>query len=129
MSTKHTPEPWTFIWGNTIYYTEQSVNIGRFVKNDGVGFHHKVACTVNAYTFYNVTIEEANANAQRIIACVNACAGMDDPELHIQNLQEAIDIWEAKYNDASIKLDECEAKLKAYQNRTIWQRIKAVFVK
>lgn len=40
---------------------------------------------------------EGLANTDRIIVCVNACAGMREPETQIQALQHKSDLWEALF--------------------------------
>jgi hypothetical protein len=60
---KHTPEPWE--------------KIEDWVKKGG----EKVALV------YGIDNTQEHANAARIVACVNACAGMDDPAAEIERLR------------------------------------------
>lgn len=62
----YTPAPWVCedILTNT-YST------GDIKTADGL----KTIARITAYEFYNVSIEEASANIQRIVDCVNACEG------------------------------------------------------
>ena len=71
---KHTPEPWRIT-------THLSSDITHIVRRiDGEKHAVCIIRTNNA--------EEANANAARIVACVNACAGMDDPAAEIERLRD-----------------------------------------
>lgn len=69
MSTNHTPEPWSF-------------SIEEVFDNDGVpesvirGIDGR-ACVAVAIDFGPNNPGMREANARRIVACVNACAGVD----------------------------------------------------
>lgn len=68
MNIEHTPEPWhvgvrTAHSKRDIYGPQGSI----------------VALADGVFT----SLPEAQANARRIVACVNACAGIDDPEKYI----------------------------------------------
>ena len=65
---KHTPEPWEVLKDET--YPEVV-----FIKSDGG-------------PFVSGDIEEANA--ARIVQCVNACAGIDDPHGAIELAQAVL---------------------------------------
>ena len=67
-SPAHTPEPWT--------------------ANDEIT-GGKVSIYANGPLGY--IGENPEANAARICACVNACAGMTDPEVEIKALRDALD--------------------------------------
>ncbi len=41
----------------------------------------KYIARINAYEFYGCTIEEANANAERVVACWNFCMGTPTQDL------------------------------------------------
>jgi len=69
---KHTPEPWR-LYGELVNTTT-----GVTIRQDDN--FKKIICDLYAYGFYNVTIEEQQANAERIVACVNACAGIENPK-------------------------------------------------
>jgi hypothetical protein len=62
MNTKHTPEPWK--------HNEEQI----------IGDTLLIALCHHGY----------KANAARIVACVNACAGMDDPAKEIATLRDRI---------------------------------------
>lgn len=65
MKTKHTPEPWFPMRGMRV----ASAYMGP------VGLQYVVIeATINSP---HITEEEANANMERIVACVNGCAGIN----------------------------------------------------
>lgn len=67
-TTKHTTEPWT------------DTALGHVVDTRG-----EIICTMrHAYDI------DGPANAARITACVNACAGMADPVAEIAALRAAV---------------------------------------
>ena len=80
MNTQHTPEPWE---------NPQSAEFS--------GFLDQYYCIIRAQEnrlwqkILGRTAEEANANAKRIVACVNACKGMTDPEKQIRELRITLD--------------------------------------
>ena len=78
MKTLHTPTPWCF--------AEESLN------NDGMP--ETVICGLNGRAAIAVTLDldENNpgmreANARRIVACVNAFDGIEDPELWVAQMR------------------------------------------
>lgn len=73
----HTPEPWV-IDGRVRLATN-------FYSDDATG---SIIGGCNDYQFAFRPLEERLANAARIVACVNACAGMDDPAAEIQRLRD-----------------------------------------
>lgn len=66
----HTPEPWLVCYD------------GRIDSHDG-----ELVCAFSWSSYKEFT--EEGANATRIVACVNACAGMSDPAAQIQGLYVA----------------------------------------
>ena len=60
---KHTSEPWEF-------------------KEDWISKGDEAVALV-----YGINNSQEHANAARIVACVNACAGMDDPAAEIERLR------------------------------------------
>ena len=80
--TQHTPEPWKIL---------------DYHQRD-IGASHN--CTVARVL--NPPVGHSDANARRIVACVNACAGMSDDEL-------------AEFSDGSLKnwIDDADETLKA----------------
>lgn len=74
MNTKHTPEPWVLNEFADIYDVDDS---------NGMLIAAVFPCE-------DLLLETHKANAARIVACVNACAGMEDPAAEIAALQERI---------------------------------------
>lgn len=81
METKHTPEPWRISTANPY-----AVNAGRADQSLGICITHGVD-DPNYSDFFPST-EQAKANAQRIVACVNACKGIN-PEV-VPELSEVL---------------------------------------
>ena len=83
MNTNHTPEPW-----------EQRVkDLGR--KTDPAYREIKAGCGYYAdinqkEKGFGITGHISEQDASRIVACVNACAGMDDPAKEIATLRARI---------------------------------------
>jgi hypothetical protein len=107
---KHTPEPWA------IYYTENTglpsdpcpcVVIGQ----DGLSPKPEpqmTICVVTDKKSFNATDA---ANVKRIVACVNACAGMEDPERDIWGLRHDLADYIAMFHAQSQKIKELKAEL------------------
>lgn len=81
MMSKHTPEPW--------------VATGRAIKRDnGFSYGEIIANVLGGKTsgpFFVQSYDECEANAIRIVGCVNACAGMEDPAAEIDELKRQRD--------------------------------------
>ncbi len=74
MSERHTPEPWSCESGHVIAeQTEGNILIA------------------NCNASYVLSPLQKALNAERIVACVNACKGMDDPGSEIQDLRQTQD--------------------------------------
>jgi len=69
---KHTPEPW--------YAEEQEARAHIFAKHIGMDCHVAKCFGPNPADVHEV-FEIARANAARIVACVNACAGIPTEQL------------------------------------------------
>jgi hypothetical protein len=67
---KHTPEPWKVDGGKC--------------RNAIV---HEFGQMAIAECWYRGNWENTRANAARIVACINACAGMEDPAKEIEHLR------------------------------------------
>jgi hypothetical protein len=72
--SKHTPEPWV-----ADHYDEGDWSIGTCEMDRTIA--------ENAPCIPRLPTSESAANARRIVACVNACAGMDDPAAGIARLK------------------------------------------
>ena len=74
MKTKHTAEPWEYAWG-AIYARAASTSKGkkpmRYLTE-----HDRVASPDRNNPYTSPT--ERDANARRIVECVNACEGVTD---------------------------------------------------
>ena len=68
--SKHTPEPWNN-------------------KRIDIAVHYFES--INAEIAFTGKSDESMANSSRIIACVNACAGMADPDAEIAELKRQRD--------------------------------------
>ena len=82
---KHTKEPWY------IGYVHQSNGpaiLAKYVTENQTGIQW-IGTTIGEKT--------CDANAARIVACVNACAGMDDPATEIANLREEVEYWKLRH--------------------------------
>lgn len=79
MNTQHTPEPWAIHPNPSYICNEQGAEIATlWCIGEAAG--------VQGMKYY----PESDANAQRIVACVNACAGMVDPAKEIAELRAEI---------------------------------------
>lgn len=75
MSTKHTPEPWAI--SSTEPHEVRS---------------HPIYGRAVAYTIvHGIPDDVKTANAERIVSCVNACAGIEDPAAAIREAVLAMD--------------------------------------
>jgi hypothetical protein len=77
---KHTAEPWHVNRIGKNMYVESPLG---FIADLQLG-----ECT------FLDEAAVAAANAARIVACVNACAGMDDPVAEIKRLREIEEAWQ-----------------------------------
>ncbi len=78
---KHTPEPWT-IDSSRNGFTSYVCIQGPFINGSG----NPALCWIEA----NQPADVNEANANRIVQCVNACAGIDDPDLLLRTAREAL---------------------------------------
>lgn len=74
---EHTPEPWAC----------DPDSIGHIYA---VGDKRATGACGNVLTYTGRPLEERRANARRIVACVNACAGMADPAADIARMLAAL---------------------------------------
>jgi hypothetical protein len=95
---KHTPEPWRY---DGIPWKEGENIYGTF---DIHAENKKWIGDTKPYGGENFTgIEEAEANAQRIVQCVNACKGIENPGETIVELAEACDFLLSEITKNGIK--------------------------
>ena len=89
--SKHTAEPW-MIYKN---YNDVPV-IGQMSKRE------MLICSMIEDETYDIKADQAEmaANAARIVACVNAMAGIDDPAAELERLREIERIYDSMpYHD------------------------------
>ena len=76
---EHTPEPWKSLpWPSNGVSAIGILGSGYCVAMMGLGPDHKTR----------------QANAHRIVACVNACAGMDTAYLEVVRIKEILDAFQ-----------------------------------
>lgn len=108
---KHTPEPWE-AYDNSVYWE---------ILSEG---HSLVSVFDNRYHPVPVTKESTAANAARIVACVNAMAGIEEPQAFRDSLQKL-----SEYADkASEMFAEKDAKIKQLYTaaENLWQTLNAL---
>ena len=95
MKTKHTPEPWaiynkhgfeTNISGGNIRIAE----VKHYSKEDDLFTTDSMNENGDLTEYIDPRINEGKSNAARIVECVNACAGMEDPAFEIAFLREQL---------------------------------------
>lgn len=98
---KHTPEPWS--WTDTHPMSHDSWFVlldsngrGPIMDVGGNDVDGQIAEAKHMIT----DPEEIEANACRIVVCVNACASIEDPSI-VGKLLEALKLVTAKIDDAS----------------------------
>lgn len=112
--SKHTPTPWVV-----------SGEITNTTSNIDIDSGDKTIARIAAYEFYNCSIEETNANAQRIVACVNACEGMKNPVEHIEQLRglyedlHAVQDASRKTNERNVMLERQRDQLQAERDELL----------
>lgn len=89
MMSKHTPEPWTIECENSGGGTNISGDMIPCIAHT-----HEVARVNSGAAHRALTSEEALANARRIVACVNACAGISTEALEAGTVDDIIKFLE-----------------------------------
>jgi hypothetical protein len=79
MTQKHTPEPWVF--------NQEQMKIKGSGDYEGL----TVIANVSPKMDYSRGSGTQCANAERIVKCVNACKGIENPEQFIQNAMQQAD--------------------------------------
>ena len=100
---KHTPEPWVFGYGQT---REFGMCLG--IGLNSVPDWHVVAVVSPADSVNHAD----EANARRIVACVNACAGIETGHLEKYGLPD----FAQKISDLREQRDELLAALKRFMD-------------
>lgn len=87
-TTQHTPEPW-----NISFNSPNPLIHSKLVGEDW--YYSTIASVVQRgrHPIYGgeITDATAKANAARIVACVNGCAGISDPETTVPELVAALE--------------------------------------
>jgi hypothetical protein len=83
MNLKHTPEPWRI--GDI---AEDNTRPAFLLAGEYPST--VVTATVPPFKVYNMNADTATANAFRIAACVNALAGIEDPEAFVKEAKAAL---------------------------------------
>lgn len=114
MKPKHTPEPWSA--DLTRHTPSLSIPI------QAAGVQHSVAAA--PLDFYSTAWDKpaatyrqnatAKANAERIVACVNACAGIPDPAAAIRAAERALRSVLAQCGGDDDAFPEVRAALKLF---------------
>lgn len=83
-NTKHTPEPWK-------HFSAGSHMRDNYTQSVAIAAFDKSKTTLIAGCFCDVVGGEpvAEANAARIVACVNAFANIEDPEVFMKQVDES----------------------------------------
>jgi hypothetical protein len=82
--SKHTPEPWALS-------SESARIIVEPPAFEGAGSRRFIGSTCgHPNSWIYPTEESGEANALRIVSCVNACAGMEDPGKEIQCMRRQL---------------------------------------
>jgi len=110
--SKHTTGPWK-VFGEIT----NNINSASIRKEDDF---RTIILELHAYEWRNISIEEANANAQRIVDCVNAMEGIEYPKEfmesltfemgNVRNLKHRIMQLESELFDAREMLNQQRAK-------------------
>lgn len=88
METKHTPEPWKIGKDDSKHLWSDHTHLGMM-------FGH------------STKLETDEANAKRIVECVNACSGMENPTKNFQELTSELNRWRHKFSNTQLeKLQE-----------------------
>jgi len=86
---KHTPEPWYAAGGRIFYQKGERIPSDSFIAK------------FLASPRYAQNVKTSYANAARVVACVNACAGMADPAAEIAALRARVAELEKEATDAN----------------------------
>ena len=98
METKHTPEPWVLA---DMYIVESDTTKG-------------TAVVANTRAPTTTPYSECRANAARIVACVNACAGIEDPAVELARLRRVEEAAHVALDYLAWNPDDKSADLAGY---------------
>ena len=116
MSTpKHTPEPWRVDMN-------ESLKVRMIVSSSGEAVGKAPVAQILTTNPYAVPEEVQIANAERIVECVNACAGIDEPAKFIKAVElcakavierNELRNWKAQAQNGFRLMEEAHELLKA----------------
>lgn len=93
---KHTSEPWNYVYENKVWE----------------GYHEPFGGD------FEITFQAKNeATAKRIVDCVNACKGIENPQIiktALKEMFELIEFWQQSQNKEGWSSDEEDAIIKKY---------------
>ena len=91
---KHTKEPWMV---DATFKSEVQTHDDKTISS--CWHEHGVGETITLNGILDCTIEESAANATRIVACVNALAGVEDPDGLMWDVRALTDLFAAYCGD------------------------------
>lgn len=97
---KHTPTPWMYTGNIDPNYIQKTQLVLQTKHTNSANIAKIIPCV-------GMTAEEVEANAERIVECVNACAGIENPDEIIKRGKAYID--QDKQIRALINADENES--------------------
>ena len=100
MNAKHTPEPWFLHPASGSEHT-----IGGYISNDLDRRGAPPICDIRGFAGL-----PHKDNADRIVACVNACAGIEDPAELRRQRDELLEALENLLNDETWAAEEAARK-------------------
>jgi hypothetical protein len=115
---KHTPEPWE------VHNASSHIIV-----------HSEYLCHIaDCGPSFILETEEIEANTARIIECVNACAGIENPRRVIREVREALEKVDAVMSDAWVSLDRhpgaSQTEIQHWRETyEMWQNIQAAIAK
>lgn len=93
---KHTPEPW------------HVSSVPKDGLNNPAIQSFELYPRLVAVTTDNKDFDERLANAKRIVACVNACSGVENPDEYLQSARDAISTALQIRNEHEALKKECD---------------------
>ena len=113
MSAHHTPGP---LYVGDINHKMQRADIDTATKDGRLGYStwRGLARTYGCEDFPSIGSEIMEANARRIVACVNACEGVRTE--HLENNLPIVELV-ARYNEALREIDALKDEIKSQQDK------------
>jgi len=124
MKAEHSKEPWEFRKERDNFLSKPKYLIWGAIKRSGFHIARIWADVALEDSHYDITAE---ANARRIVSCVNACAGIADPEATVPELVEALESMISMCN--SLATDVFGQRLPNVQEPSVLTKARAVLAK